>query len=537
MKDVAEYLRQHGQGGDTVLAHINPQEARMLAREEGFDMNPDTGLPQFGLKKKLKKAKKKLGKIAKKVAPFASVIPGIGPVASAALGAGGALLSGGGLKGALSSGLQGGLGSLALGAGGMSGILGKLPGIGGALGQFGGAVGSPFAGAEGALASFFGSNPTLSKVLGGAANQVAGGGGAPGGSTWDSIQNALGIGGTGGQVLGAGLGGLAGYLSSDDPIKTSTKTSLPSWQEEQIKNGMAQNRSLYDSGQFGRVAELSDETKRGIAGLTGPGATDPYKQMQSYLQGTLGQDTAPEASGYFKDVIGGKYLSGNPHLDAVIGRAQDDVKSRFESQYASGGRRRSGAAARGLATGLGDLSNQMRYTDYNNERGRMGEAGNSLATIGSTNRGYDLNAVQGMGSAQDAYLNALKAGTAAGGILDANAQAQLDAPGKALAQYQAGNQGSYGGTVDQTQDQNAFLNTLAGAGLGASVLGPQTPAYQYPLPQPQQQSSGIDWDALMQGGFGSTTPQSGVNFGTSGSTSIFGNMMQQPNYSSLFGGQ
>jgi hypothetical protein len=44
----AESLRQKGRGGDTILAHINPQEAQMLKRMGGAGtINPATGLPEF----------------------------------------------------------------------------------------------------------------------------------------------------------------------------------------------------------------------------------------------------------------------------------------------------------------------------------------------------------------------------------------------------------------------------------------------------------------------------------------------------------
>lgn len=54
-----------------------------------------------------------LGKIVGDVAPLASFIPGVGPVAGAAIGAGGKLLAGKGLGGALKGGLEGGLGGFA----------------------------------------------------------------------------------------------------------------------------------------------------------------------------------------------------------------------------------------------------------------------------------------------------------------------------------------------------------------------------------------------------------------------------------------
>ena len=47
------------------------------------------------------------------LAPLASLIPGVGPLAGAAIGAGGKLLAGGGAEGALTGGAEGALGGLA----------------------------------------------------------------------------------------------------------------------------------------------------------------------------------------------------------------------------------------------------------------------------------------------------------------------------------------------------------------------------------------------------------------------------------------
>src|SRR6185312_13021612 len=46
---MAQAVQGMGQGRDNVLAYINPHEAAMLARTQGGDINPYTGLPQFGL--------------------------------------------------------------------------------------------------------------------------------------------------------------------------------------------------------------------------------------------------------------------------------------------------------------------------------------------------------------------------------------------------------------------------------------------------------------------------------------------------------
>lgn len=48
LRQVAALLRSKGRNGDTVLAHINPQEAALLkARGGAGTLNPETGLPEF----------------------------------------------------------------------------------------------------------------------------------------------------------------------------------------------------------------------------------------------------------------------------------------------------------------------------------------------------------------------------------------------------------------------------------------------------------------------------------------------------------
>lgn len=48
LKMISRILQAQGRGGDTILAHINPQEARMLKRRGGSGtINPMTGLPEF----------------------------------------------------------------------------------------------------------------------------------------------------------------------------------------------------------------------------------------------------------------------------------------------------------------------------------------------------------------------------------------------------------------------------------------------------------------------------------------------------------
>ena len=120
-----------GRNGDTMLAHINPQEAALLRSRGGSgSINPRTGLPEFfslkGVFKKIGRAVKKfasstVGKIIIGAALFmvagpaaTSLLGGYGSAAVAAgqgfiAGAGGNLLAGGNLKDSLKAGAKGAL--------------------------------------------------------------------------------------------------------------------------------------------------------------------------------------------------------------------------------------------------------------------------------------------------------------------------------------------------------------------------------------------------------------------------------------------
>ena len=91
----AKQLQAKGRNGDTILAHINPMEARALKRMGGSGtINPATGLPEFGFGKFIKKVVKGVVKVAKGIvsSPIFQValmvtMPQLAPMIGTALGA------------------------------------------------------------------------------------------------------------------------------------------------------------------------------------------------------------------------------------------------------------------------------------------------------------------------------------------------------------------------------------------------------------------------------------------------------------------
>lgn len=119
LSQMAQRVQAQGRNSDTMLAHISPHEAAFLKRLGGSGtINPQTGLMEFGFFKKIKKAVKKVVKaikpIAKAVLPIAvGMIPGMQPIAAAALSGLGTAALGGNLKESLLAGVGGALGTKA----------------------------------------------------------------------------------------------------------------------------------------------------------------------------------------------------------------------------------------------------------------------------------------------------------------------------------------------------------------------------------------------------------------------------------------
>ena len=205
----ANATRSAGRYGDTQLVHMNRSELNELSQNWGKPtINPQTGMPEFFLKKLFKS----IGKVLKIAAPIilSVVAPGLGTAIGTAIGFGGtaaaiaggailggatsALTGGNALKGALMGGLGGGLGGVAGGA------ANKTLGLG--LGKAGQSIlgGALIGGASGAATGQGFLKGAGQGALGGAIGQLAGGVNAPN-AFQQGVQSA---GRTFGQALTAG---------------------------------------------------------------------------------------------------------------------------------------------------------------------------------------------------------------------------------------------------------------------------------------------------------------------------------------------
>lgn len=117
---------------------------------------------------------------------------------------------------------------------------------------------------------------------------------------------------------------------------------------------------------------------RGNVAAQQPHLDEMAGNIRSYLPGLAEKAFAPDAGldaakGYAGDVLGGKYLSGNPYLSDMIGQTQDSVMNRVNSAFGRSGRSLSGNHVGVASRELADAENRLRYGDYDAERGRMGQ--------------------------------------------------------------------------------------------------------------------------------------------------------------------
>jgi hypothetical protein len=83
---------------------------------------------------------------------------------------------------------------------------------------------------------------------------------------------------------------------------------------------------------------------------------------------------ANQASGYYSDVLNGKYLNGNPYMSNILQQLNRGVGDQVNSQFELSGRYGSGAHADVLSRNLADADSNVIYQNYGDEMNRMGQA-------------------------------------------------------------------------------------------------------------------------------------------------------------------
>lgn len=226
----------------------------------------------------------------------------------------------------------------------------------------------------------------------------------------------------------------------------------------------------------------------------GPPNYYPGKQiapMSGYTKGALdsmaqrgkrGSPLIDSAQGMLGQTLGGKFLNSNPHLQKAISAATRPVIDQYtktvipglESAFSSAGRYGSGAQASSEADAyghmmnqVGDISSEMSYQNYGDERQRMMQ-GAGLSPMLANQDYADIDALGKAGMGFDNYNQSLI--NADMQKWDFNQSKDFDWLKNYLGLLQGG--GQMGGTQTQYQPgSNPFTSTFGGAMTGFGFGG------------------------------------------------------------------
>lgn len=118
---------------------------------------------------------------------------------------------------------------------------------------------------------------------------------------------------------------------------------------------------------------------------------EPYITAAGKAQGpafeeasAVGRSMQPglmDASNFYRDTIGGKYLDGNPYVDGMIEQGDREITDNVTSAFNPSGRWGSAYWAKALGQQLADNRTRLRFGDYNQERGNQMEAAGSIGQL------------------------------------------------------------------------------------------------------------------------------------------------------------
>jgi hypothetical protein len=166
----------------------------------------------------------------------------------------------------------------------------------------------------------------------------------------------------------------------------------------------------YAQNFLGRAQQVADIPYTPYTGQTvaqlNPYQTGAYDAIaQRAYQGSPVSDAA---SSELTKTLSGGYLNNNPYLDDTVRRAQGDVMQGFAPIEARSGSFGNSGVQQSIGRALGDVSSQIRGTDYANERNRMTSAISQAPQIANQDY-FDaerlLQAGQGYQSQQQANLS------------------------------------------------------------------------------------------------------------------------------------
>lgn len=186
-------------------------------------------------------------------------------------------------------------------------------------------------------------------------------------------------------------------------MKSKSKTSTKPVYSSQIEGAANNVNSAYSQAQPGIISTAN------ALGSTVPGLLDQYNN---------GDPGVKSAMQYNQDVTSGKYLdAGNPYLQGQIDQTNAGVRNGLAASLGTRGLTGGSAFGDIITSNLAKNENNLRYTDYTNERNRMDQAASAAGGISSAQY-QPLQIIQSILDSQQAPIkSAAGAASSIGGLL------------------------------------------------------------------------------------------------------------------------
>lgn len=183
---------------------------------------------------------------------------------------------------------------------------------------------------------------------------------------------------------------------------SKTKSTSKPVYSAQIEGAAGNINSAYGA-QAPKIAGISDQ----LGGLV-PGLINQFQ---------TGNPNVNAASAYNADVLGGKYLNGNPQLDEMVRITGDNTRNGLAASLGTRGLTGGSAFGDIITRALAQNETGLRFNNYNTERGRMDSAAAQAPGLAAAQY-LPITAIQDILQSQQAPLQAaVGAGNGVGGLL------------------------------------------------------------------------------------------------------------------------
>lgn len=153
-----------------------------------------------------------------------------------------------------------------------------------------------------------------------------------------------------------------------------------------------------------------------------PGLNAGADHFAAIRQGILDRYASPDnplnaARDHYSSVLSGKYLEGNPELDAVVGRVGNDIANQVGASLGTRGLTGGSAHSGIVGREVGRAASDLRYQDWANQLARMDNAASSVGSLGQAESAMLDPAIRAYQAQTAPLLAAQDYGNTIGGLL------------------------------------------------------------------------------------------------------------------------